>query len=193
VKAVCVFCGSSSGNRPVHTEIAASVGRLLAARQLPLVYGGGRVGLMGTVADAALAAGGEVIGIIPRALADREVAHQGLTQLHVVDSMHVRKAMMAEMSDAFVALPGGFGTLEEFCEIVTWCQLGIHRKPCCLLNVDGYYDSLIEQFDVGVEQQFIKPEHRAMILAAADPETLLSEMANFQPPVVDKWLTDDER
>ncbi len=165
------------------------MGEEIARRGLTLVYGGGHVGLMGIVADAALAAGGEVVGIIPQALVDRELAHPGLTQLHIVGSMHERKAMMEELSDGFVALPGGFGTLEEFCEIVTWAQLGIHGKPCGLLDAGGYYDTLIRFLDETVEQGFVNPAHRQMILVESDSGRMLDAMACYDPPQVIKWVT----
>jgi uncharacterized protein (TIGR00730 family) len=170
---VCVFCGSNPGNDPLYREAATAMGRLLATRGLGLVYGGGRVGLMGVVADAALAAGGEVIGVIPHSLNEREIAHAGVTDLRVVDSMHTRKAMMAELSDAFVAMPGGVGTFEEFFEAVTWTQLGLHRKPCGLLNVGGFYTPLAAFIDHAVSEGFIKPMHRAIVVVDDDPERLL--------------------
>src|SRR3712207_3382260 len=154
MKRICVFCGSNPGANSVYLETAQKVGEFLAQNNIELVYGGGRVGLMGTVADAVLAEGGKVIGIIPDALATREVAHAGLTELHVVSSMHERKAMMADLAEGFIALPGGFGTFEEFCEIITWAQLGIHEKPCGLLNVAGYYNSLESLFDHATSEQF---------------------------------------
>ena len=147
---------------------------------------------MGTVADAALAAGGEVIGVIPRTLAEREIAHAGLTELHVVGSMHERKALMAELADGFLALPGGYGTLEEFCEMLTWAQLGIHDKPCALLDLDGFYAPLVAMFDRAVAEGFVHPDHRALILAGDDPDDLLAAMARFSPPRTDKWITTDE-
>jgi uncharacterized protein (TIGR00730 family) len=159
----CVFCGSSAGTNPVYRAAALELGTALAAANIELVYGGGHVGLMGAVADAVLAAGGTVIGVIPRALAEREVAHSGLTQLHVVESMHERKALMADLSDGFVALPGGFGTFEEFCEAVTWVQLGIQAKPCVLLDVNGYYEPLIAMFDRAVEDGFVNMRNRLII------------------------------
>jgi uncharacterized protein (TIGR00730 family) len=157
------FCGSSAGTNPVYRAAALELGTALAAANIELVYGGGHVGLMGAVADAVLAAGGTVIGVIPRALAEREVAHSGLTQLHVVESMHERKALMADLSDGFVALPGGFGTFEEFCEAVTWVQLGIQAKPCVLLDVNGYYEPLIAMFDRAVEDGFVNMRNRLII------------------------------
>jgi hypothetical protein len=163
------------------------MGETLARRGLGLVYGGGNVGLMGVVADAALAAGGEVIGVIPDFLAAKEVAHAGLSKLHVVNSMHDRKALMAELSDAFIAMPGGYGTIEEFCEILTWSQLGLHQKPHGLLNVEGYYEPLLRLFDHAATEQFLKPVHRSLVLEASNPESLLDLLANYQPQDVDKW------
>jgi uncharacterized protein (TIGR00730 family) len=164
------------------------MGREIVSRGMSLVYGGGQVGLMGVVADAALEAGGEVIGVIPHALAAREVAHQRLTTLRVVDSMHERKALMAEMSDAFIAMPGGFGTYEEFFEVVTWTQLGVHRKPCGLLNVAGFYDPLVEFVDAATIEQFIRPQHRSAILVHHDPASLLDELAEAVLPDVPRWI-----
>ncbi len=170
---VCIFCGSNDGDDPAYTEAAIAVTRGLVARGIGVVYGGGRVGLMGTVADTALAAGGEVIGIIPEMLAAREVAHRGLTELHVVDSMHERKAMMAALSDAFITLPGGFGTLEEIFEVVTWRQLGYHEKPSGILNVGGYYDPLLAFCDTAVAHGFVKAHDRTNLLAGRDPAELI--------------------
>ncbi len=189
MKRVCVFCGSSVGVKPVYTEAAHEMGRLIASRGIGLVYGGGNVGLMGVVADAALEAGGQVIGVIPRALADREIAHMGLTDLYVVDSMHARKAMMAELSDAFIAMPGGVGTFEEFFEAVTWTQLGLHRKPCALLNVDGFYTPLALFIDQAVSDGFIRPVHRAAIVVDSDPARLLGTLSTIDLPDVPKWIT----
>lgn len=163
---ICVFCGSSSGRDGIYAAIARDVGTSFARRGIEVVYGGGRIGLMGQVADAALAAGGRVIGVIPQRLNEREIAHSGLTELHVVGSMHERKALMAHRSDAFLALPGGFGTLEEFCEAVTWTQLGIHEKPCGLLNAQGYFDPLIAMFDRAVEAGFISAQTRTIVRTA---------------------------
>ncbi len=188
MKRICVFCGSNPGVNPIYLETAQKVGEFLAKNNIELVFGGGRVGLMGKIADTVLANGGKVIGIIPESLAIREVAHSGLTELFVVDSMHRRKAMMAEFSDGFIALPGGFGTFEEFCEIVTWAQLGIHQKPCALLNVAGYYDSLETLFDHATNEEFIRPDHRSLVLAAKNIETLYQKMKEFQPPVLEKWI-----
>jgi hypothetical protein len=188
MKRVCVFCGSSSGRNPVHLEAAGRVGRALAARGLGLVYGGGSVGLMGAVADAALAAGGEVVGVIPRALQLRELAHGRLTSLHVVGSMHERKAKMAELAHGFVALPGGMGTLEEFAEILTWAQLGLHARPCGLLDVAGYYRPLISFFDQAAAEGFVRPEHRELVLVGDDPDALLDQMERWQPPAIERWI-----
>lgn len=185
---VCVFCGSSPGARPVYAEAAREMGRLLAARNLGLVYGGGAVGLMGIVADAVLDAGGAVVGVIPQALADREIAHRGLTELHVVQSMHQRKALMASRADVFVAMPGGFGTYEEFFEAVTWTQLGVHRKPCGLLNVEGFYDPLIQFLDLAEHERFVRPSHRATVVAEATPDALLDRLAAVVLPDLPKWI-----
>jgi hypothetical protein len=188
MKRVCVFCGSSPGRSPEHLEAARTVGRTLAKRGLGVVYGGGSVGLMGAVADAALAAGGEVVGVIPRALQLRELAHGGLTTLLVVSSMHERKARMAELADAFMALPGGLGTLEEFAEVLTWAQLGLHARPCGLLNVGGYYEPLIAFFDRAVAQGFVRPEHRKLMVVAKEMDELLERFDAWKPPPVERWI-----
>lgn len=192
MKRICVFCGSNSGVDPVFLETAGKVGEFLARENIELVYGGGRVGLMGKVADAVLAGGGRVIGAIPAALDKKEIAHKGLTELFVVNSMHERKALMAELADGFIALPGGFGTFEEFCEIVTWAQLGIHQKPCALLNVNGFYDNLIAQINISVAQNFISTEHRGLVIVENEIEKLYEQMKIFRPPVTEKWLDEDE-
>ncbi len=190
MKRIAVFCGSSPGAQPAYGDVARTLGHLLAERGLGVVYGGASVGLMGTVARAAIEAGGEVIGVIPRSLADREVAFTGLADLRVVGTMHDRKLAMADLSDAFIALPGGLGTLEEVFEVWTWGQLGMHSKPCGLLNVSGYYDRLIAFLDHTAAEQFIEPEHRAMILVDDQPAALLDQFARYQPPQVDKaeWV-----
>jgi hypothetical protein len=188
MKRVCVFCGSSQGLRPAYKEAAQAMGEALALRKVGLVYGGGNVGLMGIVADAALAAGGEVIGVIPKALVAKEIAHASLTDLRVVGSMHERKALMAELSDAFVMLPGGFGTFEEFCEVLTWAQLGLHQKACGLLNIEGYYNHLIALFDHAVAEQFVRPQHRSLVLEEQEPLRLLDLLARYQPLLIDKWI-----
>jgi len=192
MKRLCVFCGSSVGVNPAYAEVATTLGTLLAERGIGLVYGGGNVGLMGVIADAALAAGGEVIGVIPQALADREVAHHGVTELRIVDSMHTRKAMMADLSDAFLAMPGGVGTFEEFFEAITWTQLGLHRKPCGLLNVAGFYTPLALFIDQAVSDGFIKPVHRAAIIVDDDPARLLDTLTTIEVPDVPKWIRRDE-
>ena len=184
---LCGFCGSSVGSNPAYAEAAVTLGSLLARRGIGLVYGGGNVGLMGVIADAALAAGGDVIGVIPKALADREVAHHGVTELRVVDSMHTRKAMMADLSDAFIAMPGGVGTFEEFFEAITWTQLGLHRKACGLLNVAGFYTPLAAFIDQAVSDGFIKPVHRAAIVVDDNPERLLDTLTTIDLPDAPKW------
>lgn len=188
MKQICVFCGSSFGAKSAYREAAQAMGAALARRGIGLVYGGGRVGLMGAVADAVMAAGGTVIGVIPEFLAAKEIAHAGLTELHLVGSMHERKALMADLADGFIAMPGGFGTFEEFCEILTWTQLGLHQKPQGLLNVAGYYDALLTLFDHAVTEAFVKPNHRAVVLQAADPDALLDQFANYKPEASDKWF-----
>ena len=193
VKRICVFCGSSPGVRPEYADAARAMGRALVEQGMGLVYGGGRVGLMGIVADAVMQAGGEAVGVIPEALMRREVGHTALTELHVVASMHERKALMADLSDGFVAMPGGYGTFEEFCEVITWSQLGIHPKPCGLLNAAGYYDALLAMFDHGVAEGFIRPQHRALVLTEADPGRLIERMRGFVPPDAEKWITPGER
>jgi uncharacterized protein (TIGR00730 family) len=193
MRRVCVFCGSSPGVRAEYVDAARNVGVTLAHQSLGLVYGGGRTGLMGEVADAALHAGGEVIGIIPQHLQAREVAHSGLSELRVVGTMHERKAMMADMADGFIGLPGGLGTMEEFFEVVTWSQLGIHTKPTGLLNVRGYYDLVDTFLGHAVTEGFLRPEHRALILIARDVTALLEDMQSFQTTLTDKWLDREER
>lgn len=190
MKRICVFCGSSSGANPVYLQAAREVGRTLAGRGLGLVYGGGSVGLMGAVADAALEAGGEVVGVIPRALQLRELAHARLTTLLVVGSMHERKAKMAELSDGFLALPGGMGTLEEFAEILTWAQLGLHSRPCGLLDVAGYYRPLVAFFDRAAGEGFVRPDHRRLVMVGEEPGDLLDRFATWTPPAVERWIDD---
>ena len=184
---VCVFCGASSGNNPVYREAAITLGRALAARKLTLVYGGGAVGLMGIIADAVLEAGGEVIGIIPHSLNDLEIGHKGLTRLEVVDGMHARKARMAELADAFIALPGGLGTLEELFEVWTWGQLGYHGKPLGLLEVNGFYSKLTGFLDHLVEENFVREQHRAMLQVNDSANDLLDALDAWQPTVLPKW------
>ncbi len=188
MNSICVFCGSGVGNDPAYAEAARLLGRTLAERGITLVYGGGKVGLMGVVADAALGAGGEVIGVMPRSLVDREIGHNSLTKLHVVHSMHERKALMSKLCEGFIALPGGNGTLEEFFEVLTWAQLGEHDKPCGLLNVAGYYDPLLTVFDRMVDQGFLKREHRDLVLVEEDPSALLGRFEIYEPPKTVKWI-----
>lgn len=192
MKRICVYCGSNPGRRPEYTRAADRLGKILVENGLGLVYGGASVGVMGAVADAALAGGGEVIGVIPSALATREVAHPGLSDLHVVESMHERKAKMAELSDAFVALPGGWGTIEEIFEALTWAQLGLHGKPCGLLNVAGYFDHLQAFLEHAMDQAFVKPEYRPMIMVEEDPEKLLEHFADYRAPHVKKWISEEQ-
>src|SRR5512136_1961173 len=191
MRRVCVFCGSQLGSKPAYLEAARRMGESLARRRLGLVYGGASVGLMGAVADAALAAGGEVIGVLPGPLQKKELAHAGLTRLHLVGSMHERKAKMASLADAFVALPGGLGTLEEFAEVLTWAQLGLHRKPCALLDAGGYWRPLTAFLDHAVAERFVRPEHRAMLLVEGDPEALLDRLSGHVPPAVERWIDEE--
>lgn len=191
---ICVFCGSQLGTQPVHKENARLLGRLLAQRGISLVYGAGNVGLMGILADATLEAGGEVVGVIPKALVEKEVAHSRLTALHVVDTMHQRKALMADLADGFAALPGGFGTSDELFEILTCAQLGFHSKPVSVLNTAGYFDPLLRWLDHMVEEGFLKPRHRALVQVAESPEQLLSLFAKkHQAPALNKWIEVDDR
>ncbi len=189
----CVFCGSSPGARPQYTEATEDLGSLLVQNGITLVYGGASVGLMGRLADTVLSEGGEAVGVIPRALVEREIAHLGLTELHVVDSMHERKALMADLSDAFVALPGGLGTLDELFEVYTWAQLGLHRKPCGLLNVEGYYQHLADFLDHAVGERFVRDEHRDMLIVEEDPATMLERLQGFDPATLTpKWIDREE-
>ncbi len=186
MKRICIFCGSSPGSRPEYLAAAQELGSLLVKKDIELVYGGGRVGMMGEIASTVLKRGGRVIGVIPRDLVDREVAFTELPDLRVVGSMHERKALMAELSDGFIALPGGLGTIEEIFEVLTWGQLGLQHKPCGFLDVSGYYQKLISFLDHAVSQQFIEIEHRAMIMIDKDPEALVEKFNTYQPPQVDK-------
>ena len=193
LRRVCVFCGSSTGASRAYRGAAERLAGELVARGIGLVFGGGCVGLMGIVADAVLAAGGHAIGVIPHAMVAREIAHRGLPDLRIVASMHERKAMMAELSDAFIALPGGYGTFEEFCEVVTWTQLGLHRKRCGLLNVGGFYDPLLAQFDRAMVDGFLKPSNRGLVAADTDPARLLDVLSRPLEPPEPKWIqTADE-
>lgn len=184
---LCVYCGSSHGFEPAFAKDAALLGGELAARGIGLVYGGGHVGLMGVVADAALAAGGEVIGVIPRSLQALELGHQGLSQLHVVGSMHERKQLMADLSDGFIALPGGIGTLDELFEVLTWLQLGFHHKPVALLNTAGFFDALLRFIGQVTDHGFLRPEHAGCLLVENDISALLDQMESFRAPALGKW------
>ena len=190
IASVCLFCGANTGTRPAYADAATQIGRALAARGMTLVYGGGSVGLMDIAAQAALDAGGRVIGVITEQLMVREVGHSGLDQLHIVATMHERKALMAKLSDAFVALPGGFGTFDELCEMATWDQLGIHVKPLAVVNLEGYFDGFLAQLDRAVTDGLLKPEHRALLSCATSVDAALAALVAWQPPPVSQWLRD---
>ena len=187
-RSICVFAGSSPGNDPALLEAASALGQALVSRGYGLVYGGASIGLMGRVADTVLSAGGQVIGVMPDFLAAHEIAHRGLTELKITTSMHERKDMMASLAEGFIALPGGFGTLEEFFEVITWAQLGLHTKPCGLLNVNGYYDSLLRFLDTAVENRLLRKENREMVLVAPTAEALLDRMQTYAAPAITKWI-----
>ena len=190
---ICVFCGASPGARPQYRDSAAELARLLTAEGIGVVYGGGGVGLMGALADAVLAEGGQITGVIPRSLVDREIAHRDVPDMRVVGSMHERKALMAELADAFVALPGGLGTLEELFEVYTWAQLGLHRKPCALLNVEGYYDGVADFLSHAVTERFLREETRELLLIESEPATMLERLHSFDPQAaVPKWIDREE-
>jgi uncharacterized protein (TIGR00730 family) len=193
IERLCVFCGSSSGNNPAYANAAEQLGRELAAAGIALVFGGGRVGLMGALANAVLSAGGRAIGVMPKSLVEKEIAHTSLTELRIVNSMHERKALMADLADAFALLPGGFGSWEEFCEIFTWLQLGIHRKPCAVLNVAGYYDSLVLQASRAVYDGFVPPSHLESLLIETDPRLLLSRLGAAPVLQEAKWINKQDR
>ncbi|HEX7928807.1 MAG TPA: TIGR00730 family Rossman fold protein [bacterium] len=188
MRRICVFCGSSPGRSPAYAAAAVALGELLAREGVGLVTGGGRVGLMGTVADATLRAGGQVHGVIPHSLVKKDVAHQGLTQQTLVDTMHQRKQTMVDLSDGFIALPGGMGTLDELCEVLSWAQLGIHDKPVGVLNVQGYFAGFLQQMAHSVEERLLKPEHRAMLQVEETPAALLAAMRAYKPIPVAKWI-----
>jgi uncharacterized protein (TIGR00730 family) len=192
LQSVCVFCGSSPGIDPAYAQAARSLGRTLAEANVRLVFGGGHVGLMGVISNAALEAGGEAIGIIPKSLVERELAHPGLTDLRIVGSMHERKAMMSDLSEGFITLPGGTGTLEEFFEVLTWAQLGEHEKPCGLLNIAGYYDPLLAVFDHMVDEGFLSASNRALVLVESEPDKLLRRLDLYRPPEIPKWIDRSE-
>jgi len=188
VHSVCVFCGSNAGAREAYALVTRALARVIAVRGLRLVYGGGSIGLMGVLAEEVLASGGHVIGVVPRRLVEKEVVRSDLSELHVVETMQERKSLMAELSDGFIALPGGFGTLDELFEMLTWTQLGYHRKPCALLNVEGYFERLIAFLDHSVEQRFVTQAHRAMLVVERSPDVLLDRLAAEQPPDSSKWM-----
>lgn len=188
MKSICVFCGSSMGNSPLYAEAAFGLGKLMAESHIRLIYGGAKVGLMGRVADGVLQHGGEVTGVLPVFLSAKEIAHAGLTEMILVDSMHERKMKMSELADGFIALPGGMGTMEELCEILTWSQLGLHRKPAGVLNVNGFYDSMLKLFAHMVTEGFLKEKHQHMLLHADKANILLTRMQQYQAPQVEKWL-----
>ena len=192
MKRICVYCGSSYGKLPAYTEAAKALGKVLTDHGMGLVYGGASVGIMGVVADAVLENGGEVVGVIPQAIADKEIAHTGLTALKVVPNMHERKAMMADYSDGFIALPGGLGTMEELFEVWTWAQLGFHNKPCGLLNVAGYYDHLNAFISHAVGQEYVKAAHQETLLVSTEPNDLIEQMTNYKPAVGSKWIGRDD-
>src|SRR5437588_2803139 len=192
MKQICVFCGSNQGVIPAYNQAAHELGVAMADRGLGMVYGGGKVGRMGVVADAVLQRGGKAVGVIPQALVDKELAHRGLTELRIVHSMHERKALMAELADAFIALPGGWGTLEEFCEIITWTQLGFHSKPSGLLNVKGFYDPFLAQIDHAVKAGFIRDESRSLVLVGTEPGPLIDRVLQSKPPAIPRWIASDE-
>ncbi len=188
INSICIYCGSSPGRLDAYASAAFSLAEALVSRNVRLVYGGASIGIMGMVADQVLKLGGQAVGVIPKALAHKEVAHHHLTELHVTQSMHERKMLMAELSDGFVALPGGIGTLEELFEIWTWAQLGFHQKPCGLLNVEGYYDALIKFLAHVLAEQFVKEHHHAMLIVETNPDALLDSYVNYQPPAVKHWV-----
>jgi uncharacterized protein (TIGR00730 family) len=193
VQRICVFCGASPGARPAYREAAEELAKLLVQEGIGVVYGGGGVGLMGVLADAVIEAGGDLTGVIPRALVDREIAHRDVMDMRVVGSMHERKALMAELADAFIALPGGIGTLEELFEVYTWAQLGLHQKPCALLNVEGYYDGIADFLAHAVDERFLREETHALLLVDTDPAVLLERLHDFEPQaVVPKWIDREE-
>ena len=192
MRRVCVYAGSNPGSDPAYADAARALATVMAERGIGLVYGGGKVGLMGVLADTILQAGGEAIGVMPQALIDREIGHPGLTELKVVDSMHERKARMAELADGFIAVPGGIGTLEELIEVYTWSQLGIHENGCGVLNTSGYYDALAAFLDHAVDEAFLRPQHRATLVVDEDPRALLDALENFERPTVGKWLELDQ-
>ena len=192
MKSICVYCGSSPGRQEAYSDAARELARSLVDRNIRLVYGGASVGIMGLLADTVLQLGGQAVGVIPEALVRREVAHKRLTELHITQSMHERKMLMAELSDGFIALPGGIGTLEELFEVWTWAQLGLHKKPCGLLNIAGYFDSLATFLGHAVAEQFIKPAHHSILIVERDSKVLLDRFGGYEPPAVTKWVDKEE-
>ncbi|WP_462266143.1 LOG family protein [Mucilaginibacter sp.] len=190
MNAICIFCGANFNGDPMLKQAIAQLAELMVSRNITLVFGGGKVGVMGLIADEVLQRGGKAIGVIPQFLVDKEVGHTGLTEMHIVETMHQRKQLMSDLSDAIIMLPGGFGTLEEFFEVLTWLQLGLHQKPIGILNVNGFYDLLLKQMDVMVEQQFLKPANRKLVLSAADAIELVNLMDNFKPVTDEVWFRD---
>lgn len=188
MKSICVYCGSSPGRLEIYSQAAHSLAKSLVDRNLRLVYGGAGIGIMGLLADTVLKLGGQAVGVIPEALVRKEIAHRNLTELHITQSMHERKTLMAELSDGFIALPGGIGTLEEIFEIWTWAQLGIHGKPCGLLNAGGYFDSLIMFLDHAVAEQFVNNTHRSLLMVEHDPDVLFDRFAGYESPAIQKWV-----
>lgn len=189
MKAVCVFCGANFGHDPIYSQMARQLGQFIAKQGASLIYGGASVGLMGTVAEAVLEKGGSVFGVIPQSLQKKEISHQSLTKLYVVQSMHERKQMMSDLADSFIALPGGFGTFDELCEILTWAQLGLHKKPIGLFNVKNYFDSFLKQLDWGVSEGLLRPEHRNFVLVDSTIEGLWEKMSTYNAPTVEKWIS----
>lgn len=192
MQSICVFCGANFNGDPVLKQAIEQLAEVMAAQQITLVFGGGKVGVMGLLADAIMQKNGKAIGVIPRFLMNKEVGHTGLTELHIVENMHQRKQLMNDLCDAVITLPGGFGTLEEFFEVLTWLQLGLHQKPTGVLNVNGFYDFLLQQMDVMVEQRFLKPVNRQLVLTSADPIELVNLMANFKPVTDEVWFRDKD-
>jgi len=190
MKSICVFCGANFNGDPLLTAAIEQLAQIMVSREMALIFGGGRVGVMGMIADAILKKGGKAIGVIPEFLMNKEVGHTGLTELHVVQNMHERKQMMNDLCDGIMTLPGGFGTLEEFFEVLTWLQLGLHQKPIGMLNVNGFYDFLLKQMDIMVEQRFLKPVNRQLVLTSTDPIELVSLMENFKAKPDEVWITD---
>jgi uncharacterized protein (TIGR00730 family) len=192
IKSICVYCGSSSGRLEAYSNAARALAQELVSRKISLVYGGASIGIMGLLADTVLELGGRAVGVMPESLVRKEIAHKNLTELHVTQSMHERKSIMSDLSDGFIAMPGGLGTLEEIFEILTWSQLGFHGKPCGLLNVEGYFDSLTEFLDHSVKERFIKQVHRQMLIVESDPKVLLDRFSSYFPPVVEKWVREGQ-